>query len=138
MLPRHAAQPLGAPLMFAWFRRNKDRKTESPSREAILNKGLHLAMEWGEHWLKPIQARLGSKYPTLAPAELDELNALCQAAMRFGHSTVYDMASVSGKDTKYEDFEPVMTQRYPWVDSRNLSRLFSQGMYYAWKDMGFA
>jgi hypothetical protein len=30
----------------------------------ILNAGLHLAMEWGEDWLTPIQERLGSSYPS--------------------------------------------------------------------------
>jgi hypothetical protein len=56
--------------------------------------------------------------------------------MRFGHGAVYDLALKSGEATSYGDFEPVMTAQYPWVDSKNLSRLFSQGMYYAWKDTG--
>ena len=33
---------------------------------------------------------------------------------------------------------PIMTARFQWVNTDNLSRLFSQGMYYAWKDLGFA
>ncbi len=95
-------------------------------------------MEWGEDWLQPIQERLSKRVPALSRDQLDEINNICQAAMRFGHDTVYALAEVSGKDTKKSDFDSAMLARYPWVDSNNISRLFSQGMYYAWKDMGFS
>ena len=111
-------------------------RTTTP-RDKILNAGLHLVMEWGENLLKPIQVRLGTHYPELSPADLDEINTICQSAMRFGHDYVYDLASISGKDTKSDSFERVMRERYPWIDRGNLTNLFSQGMYYAWKDMGF-
>lgn len=107
------------------------------SHDEVLNAGLNLAMEWGEDWLKPIQDRLGLLYPAMSQAERDEANSTCQAAMKFGHGSVYELASASGKDTKASDFERIMKHRYSWVDSRNLARLFNQGMYYAWKDMGF-
>lgn len=123
--------------MLSWLRNRKTEAVPDP-RNALLNEGLHLAMEWGENWLKPIQERLASRYPALPKGELDEINATCQAAMRFGHDTVYDLALKLGKETKHEDFEPVMVAKYPWVSSSNLSHLFSQGMYYAWKDTGLA
>jgi hypothetical protein len=123
--------------VFGWFTRKAAQQPANPTRDAIWNEGLYLAMEWGTDWMKPIQPRLASRYPALTPAELDELDKLCRDAMKFGHTTVYDLAESAGKDTKYEDFARVMTRRYAWVDARNLSRLFSQGMYYAWKDMGF-
>jgi len=121
--------------MFSWL---KDKKTPAASatRNASLNEGLHLAMEWGEDWLKPIQKRLSKSHPALSEDELNEINTVCQAAMRFGHSAVYELALKSGKDTKQEEFEATMLARYPWVSSNNLSHLFSQGMYYAWKDSG--
>lgn len=107
-------------------------------RDALLNEGLDLAMEWGKDWLKPIQTRLAKRHPELTQKELDELNVTCQAAMRFGHGVVYDLALASGKNTKREDFEPVIKARYPWINHKNISHLFSQGMYYAWKDTGLA
>jgi hypothetical protein len=123
-------------LMFAWLTRQK-QQTPPTGREPIWNDGLEMAMEWGENLLKPIQPRLASRYPALTPAELDEINTLCQAAMKFGHETVYGLASRSGSRTKLESFATVMKRRYPWVDAKNVSRLFNQGMYFAWKDMGF-
>ena len=121
--------------MFSWL---NDRKNEvqSLSRNDLLNEGLYLAMEWGEDWLKPIQERLAVRHPALSKEDLDEINAISQKAMRFGHGAVYDLALKSGDETSYGDFEPAMIAQYPWVDAKNLSRLFSQGMYYAWKDTG--
>jgi hypothetical protein len=118
--------------MFSWFKNHKSA-LQLPSQEALLNEGLHLAMEWGEDWLAPIQKRLAARHPALSKDELDEVNAICQDAMRFGHGVVYDLFSKSGMETMPEDFEPAMIARYPWVNSKNLSRLFSQGMYYALK-----
>ena len=57
--------------------------------------------------------------------------------MRYGHQTVYALAEANGNNARREDFDAAMRSRYPWVDAGNLARLFSQGMYYAWKDLGF-
>jgi hypothetical protein len=90
-------------------------------------------MEWGADWLTPIQDRLSTIYSGLSAAELIEINAVCQTAMKFGHDTVCSLAWKSGLGTKFEDFEPIMKSQYPWVNAKNMSRLFSQGMYYAMK-----
>ena len=124
--------------MFGWRKQSQSAVSLVNSRVEVFNVGLNLAMEWGEDWLQPIQRRLHQRFASLTDAELDEANAICQEAMRFGHSTVYELAEHSGKDTKYEQFVPIMTARFQWVNTDNLSRLFSQGMYYAWKDLGFA
>ena len=96
-----------------------------------------MAMEFGKNWLQPIQERLSKKYHHLNAEELEQYNAMCQAAMSFGHEIVYALAEEHGKEAKYDQYEPIYTQHYSWVNKKNLSRLFSQGMYYAWKDMGF-
>ena len=113
------------------------RKKEPYDEEEILNDGLDLAMAFGKHWLQPIQTRLSKIYPALSEEELNEYNAKVQEAMKFGHSTVYSLAEKDGKDTKPEEFNDIYIQKYPWVNSKNIKHLFSQGMYYAWKDFGF-
>ncbi len=102
----------------------------------ILNAGLNLAMEFGENWLMPIQNRLGALYPELGPGELDQYNALCQEAMRFGHEQTRLAWRHSGgsQAVAYQKFSHDLRQRYAWVSEDNLSRLFSQGSYSAWKD----
>ena len=120
-------------MMFQWLQKAKDRTSLNPHRDGLLNDGLHLAMEWGSDWLKPIQERLTKKYPRLSTIELDEINTVCQAAMSFGHATVYDLVKEHGRDVSLQQFEPIMKSRYPWVGAGNMSRLFSQGMYYSMK-----
>ncbi|GAB4578346.1 MAG: hypothetical protein Fur0022_10810 [Anaerolineales bacterium] len=99
----------------------------------ILNTGLSLAMEWGEDWLKPIQSRLAKQFPTLTPKELDEVNAICQKAMRFGHQLVLTLAKQYGQESYQGMWETEFLRVCPWVNRENLGRLYSQGMYYAMK-----
>jgi hypothetical protein len=102
----------------------------------ILNAGLHLAMEFGEHWLQPIQNRLHAKFPRLTPAELDSYDEICRAAMAFGHEQVL-LALAAAKRNEVEAqrlFTLALREKYAWVDDDNRARLHSQGCYYAWKD----
>ena len=96
----------------------------------LLNTGLSLAMAWDADWLKPIQPRLAEQFPTLTPEELDEINASCQQAMRAGHALVASLAKKDGINVGYSEWETEFLHHYPWVNQENLSRLFSQGMYY--------
>ena len=111
-------------------------ETKAP-KEEILNYGLMLAMEWGTDWFKPIQERLSAKYHFLNNTELDQFNESCQASMRFGHKIVYEMAEKDGAKTNIEEFKTIFIEQHPWATDQNISHLFSQGMYYAWKDIGF-
>ncbi len=112
-------------------------KTRSYSEEEILNKSLLLAMEWGKNWLQPIQKRLGKLYPKLSPGELDRYDSIARKAMEYGHSTVYKMAEVVGIAIHKKEFAVKFKAKYEWVSDENIGRCFSQGRYYAFKDIGF-
>jgi hypothetical protein len=112
-------------------------KKEPYITDEILNNGLILAMAFGKNWIKPIQTRLGKIYPALSDDELEQYNTKCQEVMTFGHTTVYELAERYGKATDIKEFEGVFTSQYSWVTSKNINNIFSQGMYYAFKDMGF-
>ncbi len=103
--------------------------------EVISNEGLSLAMEFGEHWLQPIQARLGELFPHLSQAELDAYDAHCRDTMDEGHSLVASVLVECGGPT--EDAQPRFRERllskYAWISPNNAGRLFSQGCYYALK-----
>lgn len=102
----------------------------------ILNEGLHLAMAWGEDWLKPIQARLAKLHPELSADELETYNTVCQEAMRRGceQAKCYTaIATAEEHTTNLESFKSQIRQHHPWASDDNLSRLFSQGIYYALK-----
>jgi hypothetical protein len=102
----------------------------------ILNVGLHLAMEFGENWLRPIQQRLAVAFGTLTPDELDTYDRICRQTMAFGEQQVrLRWKEAAGNETEaYRLFKIAVLDQYPWVTDGNLSRLFTQGCYYAYKD----
>jgi hypothetical protein len=112
------------------------RRTPLPqsSAEAILfNFALALAQEWGEHYLEPVQDRLRMTYPNLARSELSRINSIAQEAMKCGHDLVYSLAQKEGLDVSEATWRKAFLPQYPWVDEKNLGRLFCIGQYYAWK-----
>ncbi len=121
-------------------------------KNEILNTGLKLAMEFGENWLQPIQDRLSKEYPELTRKELNEYNQICQHVMKFGHTLAVEAKTgnrinnpIFEKDKKDQEkaelefkkrrneFPSKVREKYEWVDDENLSKLFSQGCYYAMK-----
>jgi hypothetical protein len=91
-------------------------------------------MEFGQDWLMPIQARLARLHPDLKPAELDRLNEICRSAMFHGHRVTYEQSVKLGKAVSMETVAAGVRAAYPWISEENMGRLFSQGMYYAYKD----
>jgi hypothetical protein len=115
--------------MLSWFRSLLQRR---PSESELLNEGLGLAMDWGESWLSPINARLQQLHPYLGAAELEESNAACQGAMRLAYEAVHALLH-DGLNPTAQLLAPVVRAQYPWVNDENLSRLLRQGTYYAAK-----
>lgn len=110
--------------------------TTDTSRDAILNAGLLLALEWGESFGKPIHERLAARYRELTPEQLDELDRICRAAKDFGIGTFERMAMQSGRVDGVDQgaFVREVRERYPWIDDAGLARIRQQGQYYAWRD----
>jgi hypothetical protein len=102
----------------------------------ILNAGLDLAMEWGPDFMQPIQPRLAKLYPRLSAEELDAYEAACRPAMAWGHTTVASFwHAAGGKERAAQHaYELAARGRYPWISTKNLTRLYAQGRYYAWHD----
>jgi hypothetical protein len=102
----------------------------------IANDALHLAMEWGKDWMMPTQERLAARHTGLHTSDLDRYNAMARDAMLYGHVLVYEQAEALGFDNQElaEKCQKLLLHKYAWISEENLQRLFSQGMYYAWKD----
>ena len=92
------------------------------------DEAVHLAMEWGQDWLKPTQERMKKRHPSLDDAKLDAYDTLAREVMRVGHGYVYDHPNCDR-----DAFTRVVLAKYPWVSADNITRLHSQGQYYAMK-----
>ena len=107
----------------------------------IINVGLEMAMEFGSNYGKPINERLKKKYADLKEDEINGYNSLCQAAMSRGHQYIYNSLealfdkceTITEAELKNQLAEN-MQDGFSWISESNLSRLFSQSCYYAWKD----
>jgi hypothetical protein len=114
----------------SWIRRLFHRR---PSDDELLNEGLELAMDWGENWLSPINARLRKLHPHLRAEELEACNAACQGAMRLGCEAVHTLLRDGSASPSAGRLATIVRARYPWVNEDNLGRLLQQGVYYAAK-----
>lgn len=96
--------------------------------------GLQLSTEFGENWLKPINERLGTKFPYLNHQQLEECNIICQKVNQVAHQYITDNPNYSDSGIKFVDFNKFrqfMFTKYGWLSKTNLQRLYSQSCYYA-------
>ena len=103
----------------------------SPFSAELLNVALDMSLEWGKNWFAPIQDRIREAYPELSPEDADILDSWCIEAREYAYALVeeeYPMALRNEKGTAMDRVQ----QKYPQIDKKNLSHLYSQGMYYAW------
>ena len=100
--------------------------------DETLNLSLGLAMDWGEDWLTQIQPRLKKRRPQLTAAQRNECNETAQAAMRLGNKSLREFLRPEF-ETDFDGWANKLRQTYPWVSNENLSKLFSQAIYYSRK-----
>jgi hypothetical protein len=115
--------------------------TRPPLEEDILNQGLIMAMEFGENWLQPISERLKLKFIHLSDNQINTYSLTCRKAMDQGHRFI--MTSLTelteeGRTIKDSDFKGQFNNyvktNLNWINEANLRQLYSQGLYYAWKE----
>ena len=93
-------------------------------------------MEWGHEWLQPIQGRLAAAHPQLDASQCDALDALARQTMRAGREAlhmllrdqrgVFEVPSIAA-------FRASLGTTFAWLDATQLSRLYSQSIYYVRK-----
>jgi hypothetical protein len=108
--------------------------------EEILNHGLNMALEFGPNLNQPIHQRLKQKFPDLNDHKLAEINQLCYDVRDEGVNFILStLGAVAGKrgTIKHAELELMLKEKlakYLWINEKNLSHIYSQGCYYAWKD----
>lgn len=107
------------------------QKMEAEERAAaekdLRNQALDLCLEWGEHFNKPTQERMMSRFG-ISPAEADELDRLAREVRSF----VYGLCEQElAGDIQVADIHFQTLRKYPWVNAQNFARMKNVGMYYA-------
>lgn len=100
---------------------------------ALRNQALTLAMAWGPEWLQPIQGRLAAAHPRLDASQRDALDALARQTMRAGREALLKLLRDQRGDLalpSIEAFSASLGPSFAWLDATQLSRLYSQSIYY--------
>lgn len=98
----------------------------------VLNKALSLSLEWGKEWLKPIQNRLMYIIPRLSGNDIEKISEYIIGVRDDIFEKIYNDHFDSESQTFDSDVVRITKEKYPWINKNNLSRLDSQGRYYAW------
>ena len=92
------------------------------------------SLEFGPNWRKSLKELANEQLPELAEPELSEIcvyisqvRADIEAIMLENYAGIIDGAIESGKVVNK------IKTRYDWIDEKNISHGYSQGMYYAWR-----
>ncbi len=103
-------------------------RSGEPFSAELLNLALGLVTEWGENFRKPIHERIRAVHPELTDTEVDELTELASKV----EYRIYAIAEdeLAGKISEFE-IVPQAIREFPWLSTRNASRLANIGMYYA-------
>ena len=99
--------------------------------EEIFNDAVAMALEWGENFGKPIQARLMQKHPQLTNEQADDYDRVAREVKSFAFN---EFERLYLKQISAPQAFATIRQRYPLLNDENLSHLHSQGQYYAWHD----
>lgn len=81
--------------------------------------------------MSAINERVRAAHPELTEAQAQTLNDWCVEAREFAFAEVAKSYAVETED-KFDKALETTRQKYPQIDADNLSRLYNQGMYYAW------
>lgn len=100
---------------------------------ALRNQALALAMAWGPEWLQPIQGRLAAAQLNLDASQRDALDVLARQTIGAGREALLDLLRDQRDDLalpSIEAFSASLGPSFAWLDATQLSRLYSQSIYY--------
>ena len=97
--------------------------------DEIRNQAINLGLEWGENWQAPIGARILKLFPQLTQTEADEVDALSRTVQKFAFALYEELYF---ERMTRPDVEAQIKAKFSFLDEHNITRLYNQGMYYAW------
>ena len=95
-----------------------------------LNLLYECALEWGEHWLRPLIEWAKELFPEWDEEKQIEICAYIDSV----RDEINDYISDRYDQEKHpkENVKNWIKQKFPWMTDDLVARGYSQGMYYAW------
>ncbi len=93
------------------------------------NIALSVYMEWGPEMRIPVAQRISERLPHLSSPQVAELE---EWAERVHRRALVVVEPVYGEQRTREEALAQLQSEFQIISDENLSRLFNQGMYYAW------
>ena len=97
--------------------------------DEIRNCAINLGLEWGDNWQAPIGARIVKSHPQLIESEVEELETLSREVQKFAFALYEELYF---ERMTRPDVEAQIKAKFSFLDEHNMTRLYNQGMYYAW------
>jgi hypothetical protein len=93
-------------------------------RDDLIDDALELALDEGEHYLRPIEDRLVARHPSLGPDEAWRYDQICREIRRFAFDQ-FEQAHL--KQISREDAVRSLRRKYAMIGEKNLARLEAWG-----------
>ncbi|WP_209391356.1 hypothetical protein [Chryseobacterium sp. RR2-3-20] len=106
---------------------------EKPENE-IENFSLNLSLDWEKNIAQNIDKKILAKFPQLSENEIIKLLKLCDDIKSACWNSVDYKGSQINSEQLNEQLNKNVFEKYPWIDSKNKSRIKGQFSYYFWKD----
>ncbi len=102
------------------------------SDEKVLNIALKRHLEWGRKFQMPLDNKLMRSIPPLSGNDIEKVSQYVdQVRDDVLWKIYYDHFDSQTQILKIDGMKTT-SEKYPWINKRNLASLESQGMYYAW------
>jgi|GEM_PF-463433 len=92
------------------------------------------SLEFGEHWLRPLAEWARELWPEWDIEKQAEISRYIEKARKEINDYInanYDLSPDKSTISR-EEIKNWIRKNYPWMTEENVSRGYSQGMYYAW------
>ena len=111
--------------IFGWF-------VGRPS-SCLLNRALALSLSPDSSWPSQVEKLLKENYPLCNNAKISQCSAASQAVKEYAAALLSDPVSGGSEAISKEQWQSTLLSKYPWINGKNISKLYSQTQYQFYK-----
>ncbi len=114
--------------------KSHDDTISSQSRQINLNILFDASLEFGSNWMRPIKELAQERLPELTEEESSEISLYIEQVRSDINGFISDKYDYRIQNTVIAaaEIKQWIKENYTWMNKKNISHAYSQGMYYAW------